>query len=51
MTGLLFADYLIEKARAKARQYNTTNNRNALDSADDPVTQAVARAYIKRRDG
>jgi hypothetical protein len=50
MTGLLFADYLIEKARTKARQYNTTNNRDALDGPD-PVTQAVARAYKKRRDG
>ena len=49
-TGLRFADYLIEKARLKARQYNTTNNREALDGPD-PATKAVARAYKKRRDG
>ena len=49
-TGLLFADYLIEKAKLKARNYNTANNRDALDGPD-PVTKAVARAYKKRRDG
>ena len=50
LTGLLFADYLIEKARLKARQYNSANNRDALPGPD-PVTQAVARAYKKQRDG
>lgn len=50
LTGLLFADYLIEKARNKARQYNSANNREALPGPD-PVTQSVARAYKKQRDG
>lgn len=50
ITGFLFVDYLIEKARLKARQYNTANNREALDGPD-PVNQAVAREYKKRRDG
>lgn len=50
ITGLLFADYLKEKARLKARIYSTANNRDALDGAD-PVTKAVADAYRKKRDG
>jgi hypothetical protein len=50
VTGLLFADDLIKKARSKARQYNSANNREAF-SGPDPVTQAVARAYKKQRDG
>jgi hypothetical protein len=49
MTGLQFADYLREKARIKARQYNSVNNRDTL-IGPDPVTEAVARAYKKRRD-
>ncbi len=50
ITGLLFVDYLTEKARLKARQYNSADNRAALDGPD-PVTTAVAREYKKRRDG
>lgn len=54
-TGIDFLGYLVEKARNKARLYNTILNQPAANDPeippDDPVESPEARAYRKERDG